>query len=90
MLHERGISLDARLMTIAEMVGRCPAVADIGCDHGRLGAFLLQREWVGRALLMDVRGFADKARALIRCWDWSARGFFCDGAEALNERSTPR
>lgn len=88
MLHERGISLDARLMTIAEMVGRCPAVADIGCDHGRLGAFLLQRGWVGRALLMDVSDTSlDKARALIRLLGLAQRARFlvCDGAEALNE-----
>ena len=39
----RGIALDARLSAIAQMVGRCGSYADIGCDHGRLGAFLLQK-----------------------------------------------
>ena len=34
--------LDARLGTIAAMVPRCRAVADIGCDHGLLVAALLE------------------------------------------------
>lgn len=83
------VSLDARLMAIAEMVGRCGVVADIGCDHGRLGAFLLGNGWVSRALLMDVSGASlNKARALIR-WmglEPRARFFQCDGADALDER----
>ena len=67
MMHEKRIVLDPRLSTIAEMVGRCNAYADIGCDHGRLGAFLLQRKWVDRALLMDISDPSlDKARSLIR------------------------
>lgn len=88
MLGDRGVVLDARLTAIAEMVGRCAAVADIGCDHGRLSAFLLQRGWVERALLTDVSETSlDKARALIRLLGLSQRARFlvCDGAEALNE-----
>ena len=34
------IALDPRLSMIARMVGKCECCADIGCDHGRLGAFL--------------------------------------------------
>ena len=45
-MHEKSISLDSRLKCIAELIGKCDHYADIGCDHGRLGAFLLQHHWV--------------------------------------------
>ena len=88
MFHEKGIVLDPRLSMIAEMVGRCGVYADIGCDHGRLGAFLLQHDWVDRAILMDIsEPSLEKARGLIRLLGLDARAelFACDGADALNE-----
>lgn len=88
MMLEKRIVLDPRLSVIAEMVGRCETYADIGCDHGRLGAFLLQRGWVNRALLMDISDPSlDKARALIKLLGFQERTQFIvsDGAERLNE-----
>ena len=88
MMLEKRIVLDTRLSVIAEMVGRCETYADIGCDHGRLGAFLLQRGWVNRALLMDISDPSlDKARALIRLLGFQERTQFIvgDGADRLNE-----
>ena len=88
MLHVKGIVLDPRLSMIAEMVGRCGTYADIGCDHGRLGAFLLQHGWVNQALLMDISGPSlDKARELIRLLGLEERAklIVCDGADGLNE-----
>lgn len=88
MMHEKRIVLDPRLSMIAEMVGRCDSYADIGCDHGRLGAFLLQRGWVNRALLMDISDPSlGKARALIHLLglDGNARFIVGDGAEYLDE-----
>ena len=87
MLHEKRITLDPRLSEIAEMVGNCKRYADIGCDHGRLGAFLLQRNWVDEALLMDISDPSlDKARALIRLLGYEDRTRFivCDGADGLD------
>lgn len=87
MMHEKRIVLDPRLSMIAEMVGRCDSYADIGCDHGRLGAFLLQRGWVNHALLMDISDASlDKARALVRLLglDDKVRFIVGDGAEYLN------
>lgn len=87
MMHEKRIVLDPRLSMIAEMVGRCEKYADIGCDHGRLGAFLLQRGWVNQALLMDISDPSlDKARALIRLlgFEDKVRFLVCDGADALD------
>lgn len=87
MIHEKRIVLDPRLSTIAEMVGRCKIYADIGCDHGRLGAFLLQREWVDQVLLMDISSPSlDKARALIRLLGLEEKTRFLvgDGADPLD------
>lgn len=87
MIHEKKIVLDARLSAIAELVGRCDVYADIGCDHGRLGAFLLQNGWVGQALLMDISDPSlDKARALIQLLGLKDRTRFLvgDGAQPLD------
>lgn len=88
MLREKRIVLDPRLSMIAEMVGHVKSYADIGCDHGRLGAFLLQRGWIEQAFLMDIsESSLDKARALIRLLDLEPRTRFIvgDGAEGLCE-----
>ena len=53
-MNDRHITLDPRLSVMAELVGECESYADIGCDHGRLGAFLLQTGRVKWAQLTDV------------------------------------
>ena len=85
-MNDRHISLDPRLSVIAELVGQCESYADIGCDHGRLGAFLLQTGRVERAQLTDVSTESlQKARRLIGMLGLSERVTFCvgDGARAL-------
>ena len=85
-MNDRHIALDPRLSVIAELVGSCESYADIGCDHGRLGAFLLQTGRVRRAQLTDIS--ADsllKARRLIGLLGLGDRVDFRvgDGAKAL-------
>ena len=83
------ISLDPRLSTIAEMLGKCACCADIGCDHGRLGAFLLQNKRCEHICLTDISAPSlDKARKLIRLLGLEDRASFYvgDGAQIL-ERS---
>jgi len=84
------ISLDPRLEKIAELCGRCSSFADIGTDHGRLGAYMLQTGLCERVQFTDISepslmkakrllstlGIADKARFLVG-----------DGAKALSERA---
>ena len=80
------IALDPRLSMIASLVGRCECCADIGCDHGRLGAFLLQSGQCDRVLLTDIsEPSLKKARRLIRDLGLSGRAEFAvgDGALAL-------
>ena len=66
-MERRGkIALDPRLSMIARMVGACECCADIGCDHGRLGAFLLQSGQCRRVQLTDIsEPSLDKAKRLI-------------------------
>ena len=82
------IALDPRLSMIARLVGRCESYADIGCDHGRLGAFMLQSGQCRRAVLTDISAPSlKKARALIGALGLSDRATFAvgDGAGALAE-----
>ena len=87
MSREHRIALDPRLSAIASLVGRCECVADIGCDHGRLGASLLQTGQCRRAVLTDIsEPSLQKARALIARLGLSERVQFRvgDGLAALD------
>lgn len=82
------IVLDPRLSMIARLVGRCERYADIGCDHGRLGAFMLQQGLCRRAVLTDIsEPSLAKARRLIGLLGLSDRVTFAvgDGAKTLAE-----
>lgn len=48
------IAPGARLNAIIELTGRSDTVADIGCDHGRLGAALLQCEKARHVIATDI------------------------------------
>ena len=66
MRNTPAIHLDSRLSMIAQLVGRCECYADIGCDHGRLGAFMLQSHLCQRAILTDIsEPSLNKARTLL-------------------------
>ena len=89
MMYDKRISLDPRLSTIAEMLGTCTCCADIGSDHGRLGAFLLQNKRCSRVCLTDISAPSlEKARKLIALLGLGgSAGFYVgDGALALEEK----
>ena len=80
------IALDPRLATIAEMLGNCRCVADIGTDHGRLGAHLLQHGRCEHVQFLDISADSlAKARALIERLSLLERASFGvgDGAAAM-------
>lgn len=86
MLTDRRISLDPRLSAIADMLGACDCCADIGSDHGRLGAFMLQTGQCRKVYFTDISAPSlEKARRLIRLLGLEGRAAFCvgDGAGAL-------
>ncbi len=48
------IQLDKRLQTIANLVGKAKCVADVGCDHGKLGYYLIGTERAERVIATDI------------------------------------
>ena len=89
MAYDKRISLDPRLTLIAEMAGSCGCCADIGSDHGRLGAFMLQNAYCERVVFTDISAPSlEKAKRLTALLGLSDRAVFCvgDGARALNRR----
>ena len=82
------ISVDPRIEAIARMCGMCKSLADIGTDHGRLGAYLLQTGRCERVEFTDISGASlEKARRLISVLGLAPRAEFLvgDGALALRE-----
>ena len=47
-----------RFERIAQMVPPCQTAADIGCDHGKLSALLLQRKRCEKVIAADVSAFS--------------------------------
>lgn len=84
------IALDPRLSMIARMVGPCECCADIGCDHGRLGAFLIQ---TGQCKAMQLTDISEpslkKARSLMDNLGIADRVRFAVGDGLLALEGTP-
>lgn len=83
------ISLDPRLEKIAEFSGKCTSFADIGTDHGRLGAYMLQTGLCERVQFTDIsEPSLMKAKRLLSTLGLAEKASFLvgDGANALAER----
>lgn len=84
------ISLDPRLTALADLCPACRLFADIGTDHGRLGAYLLQVRRCDRALLTDISTPSlEKARKLIGALSLTDRAEFFVGNGALALPESP-
>ncbi|MBR4441852.1 MAG: SAM-dependent methyltransferase [Clostridia bacterium] len=82
------IELDERLSMLAALTPACPVAADIGADHGFLGAWLLESGKCERVQFLDIsEASLKKASRLIRARGLTDRAVFSvgDGAEALRE-----
>lgn len=78
--------LDARLRMLSALVPACRMAADIGADHGFLGAQLLLSGQCERVQFLDVSAPSlQKARRLIASLSFAERALFSvgDGAQAL-------
>ncbi len=81
------LSPGARLAALAEMAGPCGTLADIGCDHGRLCGYMLQRDMCRRAVMTDIsEASLEKARGLMKRLGLLDRAAFRvgDGAKTLD------
>ena len=82
------LRLDERLRAIEDLVPACRCFADIGCDHGRLGAQMLLSGRAQRVWFTDISAPSiEKARVLSRKLGLSDRAVFRvgDGARALDQ-----
>jgi len=83
----RAIALDARLAAVASLVPACECAADIGADHGFLGAHLLLTGRCAFVRFADISADSlEKARWLIGKLHLADRAEFSvgDGAQALS------
>ena len=83
---KRYVHLTPRLEVVPDMVGRVNSVADIGCDHGRLSAALLQRGCAEHIHACDISAESlQKARDLLEYIGQKDHvSFYCgDGLSAL-------
>ncbi len=82
------VELDNRLKMLAALTPACHMAADVGADHGFLGAWLLQSGQCERVQFLDISASSlQKARRLIREQGLEERALFSvgDGLEALME-----
>ncbi|MDE6712972.1 MAG: class I SAM-dependent methyltransferase, partial [Lachnospiraceae bacterium] len=49
------VALSRRLQAVAALAEPGKTVADIGCDHGYVGIWLIQQKIFSRVIAMDVR-----------------------------------
>lgn len=78
---------DARLRAAADWVSPCETCADIGCDHGRFGATLLNENRCRTLLAADVSEQAlNKAKTRLTALGLAERTVFAlaDGLDALS------
>lgn len=66
-MRERRVNITPRLHAALDMLNGYAVVADIGCDHGRLTAALLQRNVCQKVIASDIsEPSLEKAKQLIR------------------------
>ncbi len=85
----RMMKTDKRLRAAADWVEPCEVIADIGCDHGRLGAMLLLENRTKHLLASDISEKSlEKARHCLRRHGLTGRAEFlvADGLEALDRK----
>ncbi len=84
----RLVSLDERLSAVAGLFPVCGRGADIGADHGKLSARLLQENKCGSMVVSDISVVSlEKAKRLFDNLHLSERAIFrvADGFDALAE-----
>ena len=83
----REIQISRRLKAVAALVSPGLVLADVGCDHGYIPIYLIQKGQIPRAIAMDInQGPLLRDREHIREWglDDYIETRLSDGVEALN------
>ncbi len=86
----RMLKMDKRLRAAADWVEPCDVIADIGCDHGRLGAMLLLESRAKHLLASDISEKSlQKAVHCLKRYGLSGRAefFVADGLDAITQKA---
>ena len=84
------LKTDKRLRAAADWVEPCDIIADIGCDHGRLGAMLLLENRAKHLIASDISEKSlQKARHCLQRHGLTGRAEFhvADGLDALTQKT---
>lgn len=85
----RMLKMDKRLRAAADWVEPCDIIADIGCDHGRLGAMLLLENRARHLIASDISEKSlQKAKHCLQRHGLTGRAEFhvADGLDALTQK----
>lgn len=80
------VQISRRLKTVARLVGQNMVLADVGCDHGYIPIYLMQKRQIPKAIAMDVNEEPLlRAKEHIREWGLDAyiETRLSDGVKAL-------
>ena len=80
------VQISRRLKTVAGLVGQDMVLADVGCDHGYIPIYLMQKRQIPKAIAMDVNeGPLLRAKEHIQEWGLEAyiETRLSDGVKAL-------
>jgi tRNA (adenine22-N1)-methyltransferase len=83
------LKTDKRLRAAADWVEPCEVIADIGCDHGRLGAMLLLENRAKHLIASDISEKSlEKARHCLHRHGLTGKTEFhvADGLEAIKQK----
>ena len=80
------VQISRRLKTVAGLVGLDMVLADVGCDHGYIPIYLMQKRQIPKAIAMDVNE-GPLLRAKEHIQEWGLEEYIetrlSDGVKAL-------
>lgn len=80
------LQISKRLKAVAGFVGEGLVLADVGCDHGYIPIYLIQKKQIPKAIAMDVNQ-GPLLRAASHIQDWGLEAYIetrlSDGVKAL-------
>ena len=82
----RELQISRRLKAVAALVSPGLVLADVGCDHGYIPIYLIQKGQIPRAIAMDINQ-GPLLRAGEHIWEWGLEAYIetrlSDGLKAL-------
>lgn len=84
------INVSKRIKDIAEQIPFCETLYDVGCDHGKLGVYALQKEIVKKVVFSDISETnLQKAREISKDLSDEVVEFVCcDGVPFIENKKT--